>query len=287
MTKTRKPWLGTLALMLAALIWGSAFVAQRSGMEWNGPYTFNAVRCCIGAVALGLASLLLPKKRGADRRSTVIAGLCCGLCLFFATNLQQLGLVETDAGKAGFITTFYIVLGIFLGRRCGLFTWLAVALALAGLYFLCMTRDSFTLRHSDLLVLLSALCYTVHIRLVDRVVDRADGVRMSCIQFAVCGLLSFIPAFTLEEPRLEALGQGIVPLLYAGLLSCGVAYTMQIVGQKHLRPTVASLIMSLESVFAVLSGWLILGERLTARELLGCGLVFAAVILVQLVPQKE
>ena len=291
MTQKRKPWLGSLALLLAAVIWGSAFVAQRSGMEYNGPYTFNAVRCCIGSAALGLVSLILPKKQEADRRSTLIGGLCCGLCLFFATNFQQLGLVETDAGKAGFITTFYIVLvpvaGIFLGKRCGKITWLAVALALVGLYFLCMTADSFSLRKSDFLVLMSALCYTVHILLVDRFVDKADGVRLSCIQFGICGILSWIPAFCLEEPKLHSILLGYIPLLYAGLLSCGVAYTMQIVGQRHLRPAVASLIMSMESVFAVLSGWLILHERLSPRELLGCALVFAAVLLVQLVPQRE
>ena len=287
----QKPWLGSSALILAALIWGSAFVAQRAGMEYNGPYTFNAVRCCIGAAALGLVSLILPKKADADRRSTLMSGLCCGLCLFFATNLQQLGLVDTDAGKAGFITTFYIVLvpvaGLLLGKRCAGIIWLAIALAFAGLYFLCMSAGSFRIRRGDLLVLLSAMCYTVHILLVDRSVTKADGVRMSCIQFAVCGLLSMIPAFALEEPRLGNMTAGIIPLLYAGILSCGVAYTMQIVGQRHLKAAVASLIMSMESVFAVLSGWMILGERLSARELLGCGLVFSAVLLVQLWPEKK
>ena len=150
-----------------------------------------------------------------------------------------------------------------------------------------MTADSFSLRSSDLLVLLCALCYTVHILLVDRFVDTADGVRMSCIQFGICGVLSLIPAFCLEEPRVHNIVRAYIPLLYTGILSCGVAYTMQIVGQRHLRPAVASLIMSMESVFAVLSGWLILHERMSARELLGCALVFAAVLLVQLVPQKE
>ena len=287
----QKPWLGSLALILAAVIWGSAFVAQRKGMEFNGPFTFNAIRCCIGALALGLVSLVLPKRAETDRRGTLLSGLCCGLCLFFATNLQQLGLVDTDAGKAGFITTFYIVMvpvaGLFLGKRCARITWLAVILAFTGLYFLCMSAGSFRLQRGDLLVFLSALCYTVHILLVDHFVLKADGVRMSCIQFAVCGLLSLIPAFALETPSLADAGRGIIPLLYAGLLSCGVAYTMQIVGQKHLKPAVASLIMSMESVFAVLSGWLILHERLSARELLGCGLVFSAVLLVQLWPEKK
>ena len=291
MTRRQKPWLGTLALLLTAAIWGSAFVAQRTGMEYIGPYTFNAVRCCLGSAAVGLVSLFLPRWEGAERRSTLIGGLCCGLCLFVATNLQQLGLVETEAGKAGFISTFYIILvpvaGIFLGKRCGWITWLAVALALVGLYFLCMSADSFRLRQGDLLVLLSAVCYTVHILLVDRFVDKADGVRMSCIQFAVVGLLSFVPAFLLEEPRLENIFRGYVPILYTGLMSCGLAYTLQIVGQRHLRPAVASLIMCMESVFAVLSGWLILHEHLSRRELLGCALVFAAVLLVQLWPQRE
>ena len=287
----QKPWLGSLALILAAVIWGSAFVAQRKGMEFNGPYTFNAVRCCIGAAALGLVSIVLPKKTEADPRSTLLSGLLCGICLFFATNLQQLGLVDTDAGKAGFITTFYIVLvpvaGLLLGKRCAGITWPAVVLAFIGLYFLCMSAGSFRFQRGDLLVFLSALCYTVHILLVDHFVLKSDGVRMSCIQFAVCGLLSMVPAFALETPRLPDLGRGIIPLLYAGLLSCGVAYTMQIVGQKHLKPTVASLIMSMESVFAVLSGWLILHEKLSARELLGCALVFSAVLLVQLWPGKK
>lgn len=287
----QKPWLGSLALILAAVIWGSAFVAQRRGMEFNGPFTFNSVRCCIGAAALGLVSLFLPRRGDTDRRSTLLCGLYCGLCLFFATNLQQLGLVDTDAGKAGFITTFYIVMvsvaGLLLGKRCARITWLAVVLAFAGLYFLCMSSGSLRFRRGDLLVFLSALCYTVHILLVDHFVLKADGVLMSCIQFAVCGILSLIPAFAMETPRLPDLGSGIVPLLYAGLLSCGVAYTMQIVGQKHLKPAVASLIMSMESVFAVLSGWLILHEKLSGRELLGCGLVFSAVLLVQLWPEKK
>lgn len=291
MTEKKNAWLGSLALTLTAVIWGSAFVAQRTGMEHIGPYTFNGVRCCIGAVALLPVSLLLSRRGEWDRRSTLLGGLLCGLCMFFASNLQQLALVDTDAGKAGFITTFYIVLvpvlGLLRGKRCGRITWVAVAMALAGLYFLCMSAGSFSLRKGDLLLLLSALCYSVHILLVDHFVQRADGVCMSGIQFAVCGLLTLIPAFTLEEPSMQSLRLGIVPLLYAGLLSCGVAYTMQIVGQRHLRPAVASLIMSMESVFAVLSGWLILHERLSPRELLGCALVFAAVLLVQLWPQKD
>ncbi len=291
MMEKKRPWLGSLALTLAAVIWGSAFVAQRTGMEHNGPYTFNAVRCCIGALALIPVSLLFPPKPEKNRRSTLLGGLLCGLSLFFATNLQQLGLVDTDAGKAGFITTFYIVLvpilGIFQGKRCGKITWLAVFIALAGLYFLCMGSGSYHLQRGDLLLLLCALFYSIQILLVDRFIPQADTVRMSCVQFAVCGLLSLIPAFALETPKTANLVLGIIPLLYAGLLSCGVAYTMQIIGQQHLRPAVASLLMSLESVFAVLSGWLILHERLSGRELLGCGLMFAAVLLVQLWPQKD
>lgn len=291
MSEKKRPWLGSLALALAAAIWGSAFVAQRVGMEYNEPFTFNAVRCCIGSLALVPVSLIFPPKPGKERRSTLLGGLLCGLSLFFATNLQQIGLVDTDAGKAGFITTFYIVLvpilGLFQGKKCGKTTWLAVLIALAGLYFLCMGSGSVHLQRSDLLLLLCALFYSLQILLVDRFIPKADTVRMSCVQFAICGVLSLIPAFALETPRVENLALGIIPLLYAGLLSCGIAYTMQIIGQQHLRPTVASLLMSLESAFAVLSGWLILHEHLSGRELLGCGLMFTAILLVQLWPQKE
>ncbi len=288
MKTRRQPWLGSLALMLTALIWGSAFVAQRSGMEHIGPYTFNAVRCCIGSLALVPVMLLFPAKQRTDLRETLLGGVLCGLTIFIATNLQQLALVDTDAGKAGFITTFYIVLvpvlNLLRGRRCGPGSWIAVAIALAGLYFLCMSSDSFRLQRGDMMLMLCALFYAVQILLVDRFAPHADSLQLSSIQFAVCGLLTLIPAFLLEKPEAAALCRGWFPLLYTGILSCGVAYTLQIVGQKRLRPALASLIMSMESVFALLAGRIILREKLSGRQLLGCGLVLAAVLLAQLWP---
>ena len=286
-----KKLLSSLLLVLAALIWGTAFVAQRVGLVYAGPLGFNGVRCLIGAAVLVPVSLIFRPGAAVSRRKTLLAGLLCGLCLFMATNLQQIGLKYTDAGKAGFITTFYIilvpVLGIFLRKRTGAVTWLAVAIALGGLWCLCMKPGQFSVGTGDLLVLGCALFFAVQILVVDRFVQEADGVMLCCIQFAVDGLLSLVAAFLSEQPDFRLLLRGWVPLLYTGVLSCGVAYTLQIIGQKELHPTVASLLMSLESTFAVLGGWLILHERLTGRELLGCGLMLAAVVLVQLAPAKK
>ena len=286
----KKQFISSLLLLLTAAIWGSAFVAQRVGMNYAGPFFFNAARGIIAAIVLLPVARLFRGKEPTDRRKTLIGGLLCGLAIFAATNLQQAGLIYTAAGKAGFITTFYIilvpVLGLFLKKRTGVFTWLAVALAFCGLYCLCMGPGSFALELGDLLLLLCALFYAVQILLVDRYVPGADCVMLSCIQFAVSGVLSLITALLVETPDVRVLLQGWAPLLYAGILSSGVAYTLQIIGQKDLSPTVASLLMSLESVFAVLAGWLLLKEQLSGRELLGCALMFAAVALVQLAPQK-
>ena len=226
-----------------------------------------------------------------DGKKTLLAGLLCGLALFMATNLQQIGLVYTDAGKAGFITTFYIILvpilGLFLKKKTGAVTWLAVAVALCGLYCLCMKSGEMHIAPGDLLVLGCAFFFAVQILVIDRFVQEADGVLLCCIQFAVDGFLSLIAALIFEKPDFGVLFKGWIPLLYTGVLSCGVAYTLQIIGQKNLHPTVASLLMSLESSFAVLGGWMILHERLTRRELLGCGLMLAAVVLVQLAPAPK
>ena len=281
----------SLLLVLTAFIWGCAFVAQREGLDYAGPLTFNGSRSIIGALVLVPVSLIFKPKTPVNDRHTWLGGIFCGLAIFAATNMQQAGLAYTEVGKAGFITTFYIVLvpvlGLFLRKKTGLFTWVAVALALCGLYFLCMTPGGFTVQKGDILELSCALFYALQILIVDRFVADADGVKMSCIQFAVSGVLSLIAAFLFEEPNFRQLWQGWLPLLYAGVLSSGVAYTLQIVGQKNLHPTVASLLMSLESAFAVLAGWAILKERLSGRELLGCGLMLCAVVLVQIAPAKE
>jgi len=280
----------SLMLIVAALIWGTAFVAQRKGMEYAGPLAFNGVRTLIGSLVLLPVALIFRPAKAANLRKTLLAGLLCGLCLFMATNLQQIGLTSTEAGKAGFITTFYIilvpVLGLFLRKKTGAVTWLAVLIALCGLYFLCMKSGEVRIAPGDLLVLGCAFFFAVQILVIDRFVQEVDGVLLCCIQFAVDGLLSLIAALILEKPDFGMLFKGWVPLLYTGVLSCGVAYTLQILGQKNLHPTVASLLMSLESAFAVLGGWLILHERLTRRELLGCALMLAAVLLVHLAPVK-
>ena len=281
----------SLMLIVVALIWGTAFVAQRKGMEYAGPLAFNGVRTLIGSLVLLPVALIFRPAKAANLRKTLLAGLLCGLCLFMATNLQQIGLTSTEAGKAGFITTFYIilvpVLGLFLRKKTGAVTWLAVAVALGGLFFLCVKPGEVRIAPGDLLVLGCAFFFAVQILVIDFFVQEVDGVLLSCVQFAVDGVLSLIAAFLFEKPDFPALFRGWIPLLYTGILSCGVAYTLQILGQKNLHPTVASLLMSLESAFAVLGGWLILHERLTRRELLGCALMLAAVLLVQLAPAKK
>ena len=284
-------------LALTAFIWGTAFVAQSVGMDYLGPFTFNGVRSMIGGIALLPCIALLQvingksraEEREGSRKDLVTGGIACGLLLFAASSLQQIGIQYTTAGKAGFITAFYIVIvpvfGIFLQKRIGWKVWLAVVIALAGLYFLCIT-EHFTIGKGDALIFLCALVFSLHILVIDHFSPKVDGVKMSCIQFFVCGLASMPFMFAMETPEIGAMIAGWMPLLYAGVLSCGVAYTLQIIGQKNVNPAVASLILSLESCFSVLAGWAVLGERLSVRESAGCVLMFAAIILAQL-PEKE
>ena len=286
-------------LILTAFIWGTAFVAQSVGMDFLEPFTFNGVRSLIGGIVLLPCIFLIRRinarsgeaeKAEGTRKDLVLGGILCGLLLFAASSLQQIGIVYTTAGKAGFITAFYIVivpvLGIFLHKRIGWKVWAAVVMALAGLYFLCMTEE-LTVGKGDLYIFLCALIFSVHILVIDHFSPRVDGVKMSCIQFFTCGIVSLIPMFAWETPGVDNLLAGWMPLLYAGVLSCGVAYTLQVVGQKNVNPAVASLILSLESCFSVLAGWLILGEKLTMREFAGCVLMFAAIILAQLPESKK
>ena len=290
----------SLLLLLTATIWGVAFVAQSVGMEYVEPFTFNCTRSLIGGLVLIPCIWFLnrrkeeqreitPERKREERKVLATGGILCGLCLFAASNFQQFGIRYTTVGKAGFITACYIVivplLGIFLHKKCGRLIWMSVALALAGLYLLCMT-ESFSIGKGDFLVLICAILFSVHILVIVHFSPLTDGVKLSCIQFFVCGILSGIAMLLTEEPDPGSIFAAWLPILYAGVFSCGVAYTLQIVGQKDMNPTVASLILSLESCISVLAGWLILGQKLSGRELLGCLVMFAAIILAQL-PEKN
>lgn len=291
-------WKNPLLLFLTALIWGVAFVAQSVGMDYVGGFTFNCVRCLIGSAVLLPCIFFLDhwkereqeKNDAADgskiqKKTLWIGGICCGLALGIATNLQQFGIKYTTVGKAGFITAMYIVLvpviGIFLKKTTGIKVWISVVLAVAGLYLLCMT-EGFSIAFGDFLVMLSALVFTVHILVIDYFSPKVDCVRMSCIQFLVSGILSGVGMLLFEQPSLGAITAAWIPILYAGVLSCGVAYTLQIVGQKNMNPTVASLILSLESVISLLAGWVILGQSLSMKELFGCLLMCGAIVLAQI-----
>ena len=300
MKKEKIPIRNSLLLLLTATIWGVAFVAQSVSMDYIGAFTFNAVRCLIGSLTLLPVIWLLDKKRPveemkkisnpSERRTLIIGGICCGVLLCLASNFQQFGIKYTTVGKAGFITACYIIIvpiiGIFLKKKCSPFIWIAVILSLSGLYLLCLTPgEGFAVGKGELLVLICAFLFSLHILVIDHFSPLADGVKMSCIQFLVAGILSGIPALLFENPTLSGLLAAKIPILYAGIMSCGVAYTLQIVGQKNMNPTIASLILSLESCISVIAGWLILGQSLSVREILGCVLMFVAIILAQL-PQK-
>lgn len=285
---------GSLALLLAALIWGLCFVAQSVGMEYVGPFTFQAVRCILGALVLTAVSFGMDawrKRRGTwkqpapvERRRLWLGGLCCGLALFVAANLQQVGMKYTTVAKAGFITSMYLVLvpfaSVVLGRRPRAKNWLCVGIAAVGLYFLSIS-GSFSLSKGDFLVLLCAAAFTVHIMVIDWFAPGLDGVKLSCIQFWITGVLSAVPMLRLEQPTMQALQIAWLPIVYAGVMSCAVAYTLQIIGQQSVQPVLATLLMSLESVFSLLGGMVILRQIPTGREFFGCGLVFTAVVLAQ------
>ncbi len=294
----------SFTLVLAALIWGTAFVAQSVGGDACGPYTFNCIRSIIGAAVLIPVIFILDKMglsknkptTAKERKLLLIGGLSCGIALCLGSNVQQLGLyLGASAGKAGFLTACYILLvpiiGIFMKKKCGLNIWIGVVLTLCGLYLLCF-NGSASFNIADLLLLLCAVFFSFHIIIIDYFSPKVDGVRMSCIQFFVCGVITMIPMFTSDMKgsfsNIGVWAQGLfnitvwIPILYAGVLSCGVAYTLQIVGQVGVNPTVASLLLSLESVFSVIAGWIILGEKMGVKQLSGCLLIFVAIILAQL-----
>lgn len=294
--KNKRP-LGSLLLLLTAMIWGTAFAFQRTGMEHIGPFSFGTARFSLSAAAVGAVALARERRRRASapadeeaerarRADTLRGGLCCGVFLGTANMLQQSGLQFTAAGKAGFITALYILLVpimelLLFRRRYGARIWIAAVLGAAGLYLLCMT-ESFSLSRGDALVCLCALVFAGHILCCGHFAGRGDPIAISAIQFAVAALLPAVGALFFEQPTWAGVAAAAVPILYCGLISGALGYTMQMIAQRWTAPAVASLLMSLEAVFAVLGGALLLSERMSAREGLGCAVMFAAILLVQL-----
>lgn len=289
--------------ILAAFIWGTAFVAQDLCADSIGTFAFNATRYFIAVLALLVViaisdrakkdkPVLTAEEKKAASKQLWLGGLCCGVALAIASNFQQAGLVAgTDAGKAGFITALYVVLvpvfGLFFKRKVSLPVWIAVACSVVALYLLCIKGD-FSLAPGDLLILVCAVCFAVHILVIDHFTAYCDGVKLSCLQFLFAGIISAVCMFLFEDVDFAAIWGCILPLLYVGIFSCGVGYTLQILAQKDSNPTVVTILLSLESVFAVIAGAIILHQQMTAREYIGCVVMFAAVILAQIqFPEKK
>lgn len=288
----QKRTFGNTLLLLGAMIWGAAFVAQTVGMEYVEPFTFQACRSFLGSFVL-LPVIAVLDQRGnpkkpktkADRRQLLISGIICGILLFAACSLQQLGLLYTTAGKSGFITSLYIILvpliGVLLGKKVNPLIWVSVVLAAIGLFLLCGTQ-TMAIGKGELLTLGCSVAFAFHILYIDKVSDQVDGVRLSSLQFFVCGVISTVIMALFESPNPQSIAQCWLPICYAGILSSGVAYTFQIVGQAHTDPTTASLLMSLESVFSAVFGWILLNQTMRLREAVGCLVVFCGVLLAQL-----
>ena len=300
-TEKKNNLTGSIMLMICAIVWGSSFVAQTTGAEYVGPFTFISLRSLLGSVSLIPVILIMgafKKKNTAEavsenkkgKKFFILGGIACGVCLTFASVLQQMGIDKgTSPGKAGFITALYILLvpifSVALKKKIRPVIWLCVGVSLVGLYLLCVTEN--TVQSSDFYVLACAACYAVHILIIDYVSPHVDGVKLSSMQFLVCGILAAIPMFTSEEVSFELIKAAAPSIAYSGIMSSGVAYTLQILGQQKMnQPTVASMIMSLESVFAVISGMIVLSQIPTAKESIGCILMFAAIIVAQL-PEKK
>ena len=283
-----------LIMLLAAAIWGFAFVAQREGMETMGPFLFNAARFFIGSAVLFPLVWYLSKKnktptnKETSTKKLLIAGTIAGLFLFLASSFQQVGIQYTTAGKAGFITGLYIffvpLIGIFFGQRTGSGTWLGAFIAVIGLYLLSI-NDDFSIARGDLLQLICAVFFAAHILVVGYVAKRMDPLKLSLIQYFVSGVLSFFIAVAIEMITWQMIVDTAIPLLYAGVMSIGVGYTLQVVAQQHAKSSHAAIILGLEGAFAVLGGWLILDENLSTRGLIGCGLMLSGMFLSQLLPR--
>ena len=280
-------------LMLTAVIWGTAFVAQRVGMSYVGPLTFNGIRFALGTMVLLPLAIMQKNTKARETENTVVplmtrpaifGGIVAGVVLFCGATLQQIGLIYTTAGKAGFITGLYVIivpiLGLLLGHRPGWGGWVGAFLASIGLYLLSVT-EALTFAPGDLWELFGAFFWAVHILILNHLSPKADGIRLACTQYAVCAFLSLIIAFLTESTTLNSLYGAFVPILYGGILSVGIAYTLQVIAQRHAPPIHVAIILSLEAVFAALAGWLILGEILSTRGLVGCMLMLAGMITAQ------
>lgn len=284
---------GTILLLLASVIWGSAFTAQEIGLQFVGPLTFTFARNVLAVAALSPLIALGMGQKGlevVDDRMLWKGGITLGILLTVAMNIQQIGLLYTTSGKAGFITAFYIVLIpivlFFLGKKVDKMIWIAAALSLAGLYFLSVT-DSFSVGKGELLVFACSIVYTFHILVIARISPFVNTLKLSAIQFGICAILSAVLMLIFETPDFSSVLAAWQPLIFTGVFSSAIAYTLQIAGQRHLPAPVASLILSLEACFAALAAWILLGQTMTAREMLGSALMFTGVLLSQRQPKKQ
>ncbi len=298
MTKTQLK--ANILLLLTAAIWGLAFVAQKVGAEHVGAFTYNGIRFALGSISLIPLILFLNKKKGENEKTknddrdslklTVKAGIIAGCALFIATSLQQMGVMGTTAGKAGFITGLYMVivpiLGLFLKQKVNKSTWIGIVISIIGLYLLSINED-FSISNGDLLVLIGSVGWAIHILLIDNFTKKIDPLKLSSVQFATCSILSLVMAIIFEDINMVGISGAMVSILYGGLLSVGVAYTLQVVAQKNAKPSHAAILLSMESVFGALGGAMFLGERIGARGLVGCILIFIAIIISQLKPSEK
>ncbi|MCR5766981.1 MAG: DMT family transporter [Lachnospiraceae bacterium] len=305
----------SLLIVLAAFIWGSAFVAQSVGMNYIGPFTFGMARFFIGGIVLIPVALIfkrknddknenddstndvnsnsgnnagtIPFRNSTETTRLILGGIICGIVLCTASSFQQVGIQFTSPGKSGFITSLYVILvpifGLFLHNRSTAVMWIGALISLLGMYLLCIS-ETMSVNKGDVLTFFCAVFFAVHIIVVGRFAPFVDGIRLSCIQFFVAGIISTVLAFVFEKPDPAMMLEAAVPILYAGVLSCGVAFTLQTIAQRKVNPVLCSLLFSLESVFSVLTAWVIMHETLTIKEIIGCVLVFGAVVLVQIAP---
>ena len=274
-----------LMLLGAAIIWGATFVAQKAAMSVIGPFSFNASRCLIAAFSLFLAGFFIKDKQQRKRKTLIEGGIITGTVLFLATSVQQIGIINTTAGKAGFISSLYIVMvavfSLFLGNKISKYVWAAIFIAIAGLYLLSSPENAFTMGRGDLTVLFSAVFFAIHIICISKYVHKTNPVHLAGLQFFVAGILGAIACVIVEMPNILNFQKCLLELVFAGIFGGGVAYTLQIMGQKHVKAHIASVILGSEAVFSVISGMLILNETLTIKEIIGCVLMSAAVLLAQ------